>query len=85
MSQSVTPELPGTKPPTIVYTWRDPWLQQHMQQRVALSIVNGRRGPWSCEGSMPQCRVMPGPGSGSRWIDDLGKWGGDREFLEGKP
>jgi hypothetical protein len=24
------PELPGTKPPTKQYTWRDPWLQQHM-------------------------------------------------------
>jgi hypothetical protein len=21
------PELPGTKPPTKGYTWRDPWLQ----------------------------------------------------------
>ena len=24
------PELPATKPPTKEYTWRDPWLQQHM-------------------------------------------------------
>jgi hypothetical protein len=24
------PELPGTKPPTKEYTWRDPWLQLHM-------------------------------------------------------
>jgi hypothetical protein len=24
------PELPGTKPPTKEYTWRDPWLQIHM-------------------------------------------------------
>ena len=23
-------ELPGTKPPTKEYTWRDPWLQLHM-------------------------------------------------------
>jgi hypothetical protein len=23
-------ELPGTKPPTKKYTWRDPWLQLHM-------------------------------------------------------
>jgi hypothetical protein len=23
-------ELPGTKPPTKEYTWRDPWLQPHM-------------------------------------------------------
>ena len=24
------PELPGTKPPSKDYTWRDPWLQLHM-------------------------------------------------------
>jgi hypothetical protein len=24
------PELPGTKPSTKEYTWRDPWLQLHM-------------------------------------------------------
>ena len=24
------PELPGTKPPTKEYTWRNPWLQLHM-------------------------------------------------------
>jgi hypothetical protein len=24
------PELPGTRPPTKEYTWRVPWLQQHM-------------------------------------------------------
>ena len=28
--QPVTPELPGTKPPTKGYTWRDPSLQMHM-------------------------------------------------------
>ena len=25
MNQPVFPELPGTKPPTKKYTWRDPW------------------------------------------------------------
>ena len=24
------PDLPGTKPPTKEYTWRDPWLQLHI-------------------------------------------------------
>jgi hypothetical protein len=24
-----------------------------------------REGPWSCESSLPQCRGMPGQGSGS--------------------
>jgi hypothetical protein len=48
--------------------------------------INERRGPWSCEGSMPQCREMPGQGSGSVWVGKQGKGGGewDREFLEGK-
>jgi hypothetical protein len=26
----LTPEFPGTSPPTKEYTWRDPWLQPHM-------------------------------------------------------
>ena len=43
------------------------------------------RGPWSCEGSRPQCREMPGPGIRSRYVGEqregVGFWG----FLEGKP
>ncbi|KRY63751.1 hypothetical protein T11_9870, partial [Trichinella zimbabwensis] len=31
---------------------------------MAFLDINGRRGPWSCEGFMPQCRGMPGPGMG---------------------
>jgi hypothetical protein len=34
------------------------------EQRMTLSGINERRDPWSCEGSMPQCRRMPGQGSG---------------------
>jgi hypothetical protein len=45
------PELPGTKPPTKGCTWRDPWLQVHMQQRMALLDIPGRRGPWFCVGN----------------------------------
>jgi hypothetical protein len=29
-------------------------------QRMALSDINGRRIPWSPEGSMPYCRIIPG-------------------------
>jgi hypothetical protein len=29
--------------------------------------INGRRGPWSCEGSMIQYRGMSEPGIGSGW------------------
>ena len=34
---------------------------------------------------MPQCREMPGPGSGSRWVGEQGEEGCDRGFSEGKP
>jgi hypothetical protein len=47
-------------------------------------VINGRRGPWSCEGSMPQNRGMTGPGSGSEWVGEQGKGGGDRRFSKGK-
>jgi hypothetical protein len=30
VNQTNPPELPGTKPPTKEYTWRDPWLQPHI-------------------------------------------------------
>jgi hypothetical protein len=47
-------------------------------------VINGRRDPWSCEGSMPPYRGMPGPGSRSLWVDEQGKWGVDRKASEGK-
>jgi hypothetical protein len=40
---------------------------------VAESVISGRRGPWSCEGSMPQCRGMPGPGMGVGGLGSRGK------------
>jgi hypothetical protein len=30
INQPDSPELPGTKPQTREYTWRDPWLQLNM-------------------------------------------------------
>jgi hypothetical protein len=49
-------------------------------------VINGRRGPWSCESSMPQYRGMPGPGSWSGWVGEQGEWGdGIGWFLEGIP
>jgi hypothetical protein len=48
-------------------------------------VINGRIGPWSCEGSMPQYRGMPGPGSESGWVGEKGGGGrGDSRFSEGK-
>jgi hypothetical protein len=46
--------------------------------------MNGRRGPWFCEGSMPQYRELQGPGSGSGWVGEQGEGRRDRGFLEGK-
>jgi hypothetical protein len=51
---------------------------------MAKSVINGRIGPWSCEGSMPQYRGIPGPGSGSEWVGEQGERGGARGFLERK-
>jgi hypothetical protein len=39
---------------------------------MAFLDINGRRGPWSCEDLIPQCKGMPGQGGGSGWVD---KWG----------
>ena len=33
-------------------------------------VINGKRGPWSGEGSVPQCRLMPGSGSRSEWVGE---------------
>jgi hypothetical protein len=49
-----------------------------------LLVKNGRRCPWSCEGSLPQYREMPGPGSRSGWVGEQGEWEEDRGFSEGK-
>jgi hypothetical protein len=37
---------------------------------MALLDINGKRGPWSCEGLIPQCKGMPGPGSRSEWVGE---------------
>ena len=35
---------------------------------------------------MPQCRVIPGPGSGCGWVGEQGEGGWDRGFSKrGKP
>ena len=34
--------------------------------------INERRDPWSCETWMPQCRGMPGQGSGSGLVSEQG-------------
>ena len=39
---------------------------------MALSNINRRRSPWSCEGLIPQCRRMPAQWGGSRWVGGRG-------------
>ena len=40
---------------------------------MALSGINGRRGPWFCEGLKPHCRGI------------LGRWGGSGQTGGGTP
>ena len=60
----------GTRPPTIEYTWSDPWHWPHMWQRVALlDISEWKERPLGlCVCLMPQCRQMPGGGGGQEWM-----------------
>jgi hypothetical protein len=52
---------------------------------MALFVINGRRGPWSYEGLMPQCKGMPGPGSRNWCVGEQEEKRWDRWFSEGKP
>jgi hypothetical protein len=52
---------------------------------MALWDINERRGPWSCEGSVPQYRGIPGQGSRSGWLSEQWERGWDgRGGSEGK-
>jgi hypothetical protein len=44
------------------------------------SVINGRRGPWFCEGSMPQYRGMPEPGMGVGVLGNRGRGKGIGDF-----
>jgi hypothetical protein len=85
MNQPVTLELPGTKPPTKEYTWRDQWLQTHIQQRMALLAISGKIDSWSCESSMSHCRECQDQEGGvgvlvSRGRKEIGDfWRGNQE------
>jgi hypothetical protein len=52
---------------------------------MALSVINGMKGPWSCEGSMPQYREIPRQGSRSGWVVEQEEGGGNKGFSERKP
>jgi hypothetical protein len=51
---------------------------------VGHQCINGRRGPRSCEVSIPQDRGMPGLGMGVGGLGEQGEGEGDRGFSEGK-
>jgi hypothetical protein len=53
---------------------------------MALWDINERRGPWSCECSMPQYRVVPEKESGNLWGSEQveGKYDGGGGASEGK-
>jgi hypothetical protein len=74
--------LPGTRPPTTECTGRDPWLQIHREQRMALSQINGRGGPWPCRrGWMSQCRGMLEEWGRRWWMGRRGWRRGRREVV----
>jgi len=60
---------------------------------MVLSGINGRKNPWSCEGSMSQCRGLPGQGGRREWVGGWGSalmvaggkgdGGWEKEFLKG--
>jgi hypothetical protein len=50
---------------------------------VSWSVINGRRSPWSCEGSMAQYRGMPGLGIGVGGLGSRGRWEGIGDFQMG--
>jgi hypothetical protein len=58
-----------------------------MAPAAYVADINGRKGPLSYEGSMPQCGGMPEPWSRSRWVGEQGDGVGDRGrcFSEEKP
>jgi hypothetical protein len=51
---------------------------------MALRDINEKRGPWSCEGSMPPCMGMPGQGSTSGWVSEQGLGGKGRGVFRGE-
>jgi hypothetical protein len=55
-----------------------------MYQRIAQSVIIGRRGPWSCEDSMPQYRQCQDQEVGVGGLESWGRWGEGRGFSEGK-
>jgi hypothetical protein len=79
MNQPVPPELPGSKSSTKEYTRRYSRLQP-----MALWDISERRGPWFCEGWIPQCRGMPGQGSGNGWLSEERDGGWDRGIFGGE-
>ena len=51
---------------------------------MTYSVMNGRRGPWSCEGSMSPYRGLPGPGIGVGGLWNRGKEEAIGDFQRGK-
>jgi hypothetical protein len=84
MKQPVTPELPGTKPQTKAYSWRDAWLQPLMWQKMALLSINGRRVPWSSETRCPTVGKCQDSEAGVGGFVSRGRGERIRGFCRGK-
>jgi hypothetical protein len=55
-----------------------------MLQRMALWDISERRDLWSCEGSIPQGRQMPGQGRRTSGLVSKRKEDGIGSFFQGK-
>jgi len=55
-----TPELPGTRPPSKEYTWRDPWLQLHMEGETLSPVKTRRQSIGEYQGSEVDVRGLVG-------------------------
>jgi len=68
INQPNPPELQETEPTPQKYTGMNFWLYPHKQQRMALLDINEKRGPMSCQGLLPQCRVMSRLADEWKWV-----------------
>jgi hypothetical protein len=51
---------------------------------MVLWDISERRGLWSSEGLMSQCRKMPGQGSRSGWVSEQGGGGWNMGVFRGE-
>jgi hypothetical protein len=61
---------------------RRKWIM-FIEKQARKTPLNSNQGPWSCEGSTPQYRGMPGPGMGVGGLGSRGRGEGRGDFWRG--